>query len=124
MNIICALNKRKRNIVKIPRRAPFNIRQIFWRQDITAKIGIRQIQALIIHHEAIILGHNLNRGVRNNFDNMSMHLTIKHKNWFTNLYLIGKIILQRQNSLFLLLFNARIQNNFVAFFNIIMIVFD
>ena len=120
-NIFCALNKAHRYIIKIARCTKLKIRKIFLGNNITAKISIWQVNALMAHNKTFVFDTNLNRSCRRNLNNSCFYFTIEERNWLANFYFLSQVILYWQN-ITALLFYGIIKNKFIANMHIDMIV--
>ncbi len=87
------LDERQSYVVDIVLGAPSDVGEVFFGQDVAAKVGVGEIKTFFRHDEAVVFYSNLDGGARNNVGDGGLNLAIEHGERFAGLYLFGEIVL-------------------------------
>ena len=124
MNVVGTLDKGERNIVEVTGGAPFEIGEVFRSKNVAAEVSIGEIEALVAHEEAVVLGDELDGGIRDDFHDVGADFAVEQVDGLADFDLGGKVILDGESETAVVFLDGVIKNEGVAFVDVKVVILE
>ena len=104
------MHKAECHVVKITAGTKGDVGHVFFCDDVTTKISIRQIETFATHDETVIFYAHLDGGFGYDFCDVSVNFAVKNEYGLADFDLLGKIVLDGDNVGTVVLLDGGIQN--------------
>ena len=104
--------------------AKFDVFEVFFGENVAAKVRIWEVEAFFAHDKSVIFDAEFDRGVADTLDHRRTDFAVKDVDRFADLDFVCEVVLDRKRCAPVVLFNCVVENDFIAFFDVEMVVFQ